>query len=86
MADYEVIPADEAGAIKAMPIARGPNTGVSGLLKEGAVIWLPNAKQSAASGWNTYLKKSGYRVRTRRSERDGVLGLYAWAEPIETLA
>lgn len=71
----------EAEVIKSAPPRRGrpldPDS-VSGMLRSGSVVWLPGKTATAANTYRSALRD--YFIRTRLGERDGVRGLYLWAE------
>lgn len=76
----------EADAIKASKPKMGrPNdpSSVAGRLRAGEVLWLPGGEEPKVSGYRTTLKPRGFRLVTRRGERDGVKGIYMWAEKVE---
>lgn len=83
----EFINGQEAEAIKAKPrgggVGKDPDS-ITGRLRAGEVLWLPDNGKSPTNRWQA-LKAMGYQQRTRRGERDGVKGVYVWAEPIEVV-
>lgn len=76
---------DEAERVKAMRQGRpgrplDPRS-IAGRLRAGEVLWLPGGRDRIVDGPS--FKQHGFRVHQRRATRDGVEGLYMWAEKVE---
>lgn len=77
--DPVFITGEEAERIRAMgPRAGKPN--VSAALRSGQVVFLPGKTSANNGSFHTSLRAYGMRPRWRAGERDGVAGMFVWAE------
>ena len=49
-------------------------------LLEGQAVFFPGATSKDVAGKGATARKHGYKVHTRTGERDGVQGVYLWAD------
>jgi len=82
-----VIDEDEAAPVRQTPShtpPQGPEPAARiERLREGAMLFIPSEGHAS---WHARMgdwpARNGYRVRQRRSERNGVLGHYVWLEAV----
>lgn len=79
---FEVVDAEEAERVKALPRRGAPLSPASEALLAGEVLFLPGQRQSQGPAHFDGLRSRGYRIRTR-ARRDGIAGVYVWAEKAE---
>lgn len=77
MTDFEVVP-DTERRPKANS-GRQPSA-LSVALVEGKTVFVPHYGDTRFLGRSSYLRNRGYRVVSRKGERDGIPGVYLWAE------
>lgn len=80
MPDFVKIDRSEVPDRKGSIAGPGPRTQA---LLDGETVWVAGESQNAVLGSHAALKARGYRLCTRRMDRDGVRGWAAWAERIQ---